>query len=179
MRSRNWKMIINIDNQSRALKKVPARPIQRIARTIASDERRNRNPAFLAFLNMLRGREPVINIRFVDNARMRSLNRKYFNRDRVTDVIAFSMIEGARVPPVPPQNTLGDIIINAQAAFQDCGRYGQTFLKELLLLVIHSLLHVMGHDHPGPNSSMRKRERTYLDRLTLKERTRRGNKGSR
>lgn len=67
-------------------------------------------------------------------------------------------------------NTLGDMIINAQIAYEDCTRFGHSFQDELMLLVIHGTLHILGHDHQRPNGPMRLRERTYLKQVRKERR---------
>lgn len=74
----------------------------------------------------LRGKE--ISLVFVGDMRMRKLNREYRGKDTTTDVLSFSY---------------GEIFLNPREA----RRYNANFIRELSLLIVHGLLHIVGYDH--------------------------------
>lgn len=78
----------------------------------------------------------VISIVFVGPRRMRRLNRAYLGHDWVTDVLTFATPGVAQV----------EIIICPAMAVINARRYQTTIKHELLLYVIHGLLHVAGYD---------------------------------
>lgn len=82
---------------------------------------------------------------FVDDVTMSRLNKKYRDRNGSTDVLAFSMQEGedARFAT----NTLGDVIVCVDRAREQADELGHPLKKELLILVLHGLLHLLGYDH--------------------------------
>jgi probable rRNA maturation factor len=88
-------------------------------------------------------------------AAMRRLNRRATGRRGLTDVIAFPL-------PQPDGTLLGDVYICPQAA--------QPHAEELVRLVVHGTLHVLGYDHPeGPGrtrGAMWRRQERYVRRLT-------------
>ena len=93
---------------------------------------------------VLRGegaRHATLSLAFVGARRMRSLNRGYFGNDRPTDVIAF----GFRSPGAP---VVGDVYVCAEVGAQNARRFGVSPRQELLRLIVHGVLHVLGHDHP-------------------------------
>jgi len=77
------------------------------------------------------------------------LNRQYLGRDEPTDVIAFGMGEEGQPPAVvlekgPPY--LGDIAISLERACEQAASYGHPRSREVELLLVHGLLHLLGYD---------------------------------
>lgn len=74
---------------------------------------------------------------------IRELNRRYLERDRPTDVLAFDM--GGE------EDLLGDVYLCPEVARESAQERAIEVREEILRLVIHGTLHVLGHDHPsGP-----------------------------
>ncbi|MFV0275014.1 MAG: rRNA maturation RNase YbeY [Bacilli bacterium] len=88
----------------------------------------------------------VFNIIFVDNKYIKKLNSEYRNKDAVTDVISFallddnSFIEGKMC-------VLGDIYISTEKCMSQAKEYGNTLKRETLFLCTHGMLHLLGFDH--------------------------------
>ncbi|MBA2878928.1 rRNA maturation RNase YbeY [Anoxybacillus ayderensis] len=92
-----------------------------------------------------------VSITFVDNEKIREINRDYRGKDQPTDVISFALEEmgeeeieivGVDAPPV-----LGDIIISVSKAREQAEQYGHSFMRELGFLAVHGFLHLLGYDH--------------------------------
>jgi probable rRNA maturation factor len=107
----------------------------------------------------------------VSDRLIRALNRRYLGRDRATDVLAFPQAPrkpAGQAPRKPPGQgaggLLGDVVVSAERAAAQAPRYGQTVERELELLVIHGVLHLLGYDDTTPRSRarMRRREREIL-----------------
>ena len=84
--------------------------------------------------------------------KVRALNRDYRGRDEPTDVLAFSAREEAQgqSPFVQPPDGvlhLGEVIISLPQAAAQAGERGHSLEKELAVLVIHGVLHLLGYDH--------------------------------
>lgn len=79
----------------------------------------------------------------VSDARIRTLNRDYRHKDKATDVLSFSQIEG-EFGDIHSQ-ILGDVIISLETA--DRQRSSRCLLDEVTHLLIHGVLHLQGHDH--------------------------------
>ncbi len=97
---------------------------------------------------------------------MRSLNRRFRGIDRTTDVLSFSFREGAFGDLRP--DALGDIIVSVPQAERQAREAGHPLLREIEILLIHGLLHLLGYDHErGPSEArrMRRREQQFLKRL--------------
>lgn len=104
-------------------------------------------------------RRAALSIAFVGPDRIRRLNQAWKGHDRPTDVLAFSL-------PEPGGRLTGDIYIcRAVAAREAIGR-GIPVAEELIRLVIHGTLHVLGYDHPEDDSRIRspmwRRQERYL-----------------
>lgn len=88
---------------------------------------------------------------------MRSLNRRYRGRDRTTDVLSFSLREGA-FPRVQPA-MLGDIVVSVPSAERQAREYGHSLEREIDRLLVHGLLHLVGYDHERGGAEQRRMER--------------------
>lgn len=95
-----------------------------------------------------------LSVSFLDDAGIRAMNREYLERDRVTDVIAFTLNtavgiapEAGRAPPPLPY-LVGDVYIGLAQASRQAEEMGISLDEELVRLAIHGTLHVLGHDHP-------------------------------
>lgn len=83
-----------------------------------------------------------------DDARIQALNRTYRQIDSATDVLSFPAREGpAFVTPegLPPY--LGDVVVSYPRAVAQASDAGHDLQKELAILVVHGVLHLLGHDH--------------------------------
>lgn len=98
-----------------------------------------------------------------DSGRLRRLNRKYRQIDRVTDVISFAMREGQPHPGATSE--LGDIYISLPRTRRQARQYRVSFDQELRRLVVHGTLHLLGYDHqkPAQAARMRNKEHLYLN----------------
>lgn len=87
------------------------------------------------------GREAFVAVTFLGLRRMRRLNRDYKHHDRPTDVISFAL-------PQPDGSLAGDIYLCRAVAAREARRRGLPVREEVLRLVVHGTLHVLGQDHP-------------------------------
>ena len=81
----------------------------------------------------------------VDDNEIQKLNNAYLNRNRPTNVLSFAMTEG-EFGNINPQ-ILGDIVISVQTAYRDAVIGRIDLMDEVEFLMIHGLLHLLGHDH--------------------------------
>ncbi len=106
-----------------------------------------------------------LSVSLVGKTRMRSLNRKYRGWDYPTDVLAFPMGNLRKQPEV----FLGDVVICLPVAIGQASRFGNTADQELLRLLIHGTLHLLGYDHEisaRKASRMHRKERTIIKKLS-------------
>jgi len=116
-------------------------------------------------------RRAAISLALVGRRRIRTINRRHLGRDRETDVIAFTLTDaqpprrsetrsagrtlrrsrGRRDAAARAGTVVGDVYVCVPLGLAQARRYGTTPRDELRRLVVHGVLHVLGHDHPaGP-----------------------------
>jgi len=107
-----------------------------------------------------------LSVVIVDDPEITRLNRRYFRRNRPTNVISFPMTAGEVAPGRP--RILGDVVISAETARRQAEEGGADGEEEMLFLLIHGILHLAGYDHEGTAAERRKmeeRERELFARL--------------
>jgi probable rRNA maturation factor len=88
-------------------------------------------------------RRVELTIVITGNAQLRSLNRVFREVDAPTDVLSFATDE----QPRPDTIYLGDVVISYPKAREQAQAGGHPIEAELQLLVVHGVLHLLGHDH--------------------------------
>jgi len=127
---------------------IPIRPsmVRRAVRAVVAGERKR----------------VVVSVTFVGREGMRRLNRIHKGHDRPTDVISFTLQD-------PRRGRIGDIYICRWQAAREAERRGIPLREELVRLVVHGTLHVLGHDHPAradrERSAMWRRQERYVRKL--------------
>ncbi len=81
------------------------------------------------------------------DARIQALNRDYLHHDARTDVLSFPAGEA---DPETGRSYLGDVIISLPRAIAQAHERGHPVESEVQLLVVHGILHLLGHDHAEP-----------------------------
>ena len=102
-----------------------------------------------------------LSLELVGDGRMRRLNRLYRRKDRTTDVLAFPMRES----PNPCPSLLGDVVISVPTAARQAREGGRSLDDEIIVLLVHGILHLCGYDHERSDAEavrMRRRERAVL-----------------
>lgn len=85
----------------------------------------------------------------VDRDDMAQLNGHHMGKQGPTDVLAFPMdLPGETLPGEPA--ILGDVVLCPAVAAEQARERGKTFEAELDLLLVHGILHLLGHDHAEP-----------------------------
>jgi probable rRNA maturation factor len=87
-----------------------------------------------------------------DDEAIQQLNHEYRGVDAPTDVLAFP---AGHSDPESDSTYLGDIIISYPRAQAQAGAAGHSPSDELLLLAVHGVLHLLGHDHAEPEEKTR------------------------
>jgi len=145
-------MKIQIENKQTKIK-IDRRKIRSTVRTI---------------LNIMDCANKELCISFVDDKTIQQLNKNYLQRDKSTNVLSFSMQEG-QYGNINP-NILGDIIISAETAQRDAEIGNLSLSEEIVFLIIHGLLHLLGFNHENTTKAqttkMRMKEKELLQNIT-------------
>lgn len=96
--------------------------------------------------------ESELSIVLTDDEQLQALNREYLGIDAPTDVLSFPASE---TDPQTGARYLGDILISVPRAESQAEAAGHPLESEVQLLVVHGTLHLLGHDHAGPEEKSR------------------------
>ena len=107
-----------------------------------------------------------LSIVLTDNRRLHELNLNYLGIDSPTDVLSFP---AAETDPETGARYLGDILISIPRAQEQANVAGHPLESEVQLLVVHGVLHLLGHDHAQAEEKARmwKAQAEILERLGL------------
>ena len=105
-----------------------------------------------------------LTIVLVDEARIQGLNRDFLDHDAPTDVLSFPADES---DPETGRRYLGDVVISFERASGQARERGHAIQAEMQLLVVHGVLHLLGHDHAdaGEKERMWAAQAEALERL--------------
>lgn len=95
-------------------------------------------------------RAALLSITFVNRREITRLNREHLDHQAATDVISFGFTRATASDPV-----VGDIYIAPEVAREHARERGIGVREEIVRLVVHGVLHVLGHDHPEGESRER------------------------
>lgn len=93
------------------------------------------------------------------DADVQDLNRHFLDKDEPTDVLSF--------PARDPSESLGDIAISWQHARAQASSFGHPIETEIEILMLHGLLHLLGHDHESDRGQMRRLETRWRKEFNL------------
>ena len=120
--------------------------------------------AAIASLRAERVSNAMLSITFVGRATMTELNRRYLRHRGPTDVISFGLGRLGKSDAV-----VGDVYICPEIARSNARRQHIAAGEEVLRLVVHGTLHVLGYDHPATgsriNSPMWRKQERILARV--------------
>lgn len=108
---------------------------------------------------LLRIRRREVGICLVEDREIRRMNRTFRGKNKATDVLSF--------PAGERNGYLGDIAISPAAARRNARLYGRTVPLEMRILVLHGVLHLLGHDHENDQGEMLRLESRLRRKLRL------------
>jgi probable rRNA maturation factor len=127
--------------------------------------------------------EAELSLLFVDEPSMAELNKRFMEADGPTDVLAFPIDDPVVAGRWPDAGTagpdrddpepgdlpllLGDVVVCPKVARRQAPEHAGSYDDEMALLVVHGVLHVLGHDHAEVEETerMQARERELLGRF--------------
>jgi len=127
--------------------------------------------------------EYEVSLIFVDDDKIKDINREYRNIDKSTDVLSFPMLNypkslvfrdvymdyNFKTTDLDGEGLiLGDIAISLERALQQSEEYNHSFFREVCYLSVHSVLHLLGYDHIEKidKDKMRIREEKILNNIS-------------
>jgi len=110
-----------------------------------------------------------ISVSFVSKEEISALNRHYRNIDKVTDVLSFPQYGDLSELPKDRRIVLGDVIICTDQALLQADEFGHSPERELVYLLTHGVLHLLGYDHSAPEGkeAMREAEERIMDQIGI------------
>lgn len=125
---------------------LPATTVRRTVRSVLAGEKQR----------------PVISVTFLGPLAMRRLNRRHKRHDWPTDVLSFALA-------LPDGRLAGDVYVCRAVAMTHARAAGVPVREELVRLVVHGVLHVLGYDHPEKSgreqSVMWRRQEKYVRQI--------------
>ena len=110
-----------------------------------------------------------VSVVLTDDAAVHALNREYRGVDAPTDVLSFGLSEAAQTAGeaepddfvLPPDAALqlGEVIVSHETAERQAVTHQREPGHELAHLIVHGVLHLLGHDHADPDDESRMRAR--------------------
>ena len=89
-----------------------------------------------------------LSVTLTDDEHIHALNKKFRDTDRATDVLSFAFRESDEPEVIGAEfEILGDVIISLERAKAQAEEFGHSFLREVVFLEVHGLLHLLGYDH--------------------------------
>ncbi len=92
-----------------------------------------------------------IGIVFADDDFVQSLNKQYRSQNKPTNVLSFPLTQnhaGANAPIL-----LGDVVLALQTIVREASEAGKTLAAHTQHLIVHGVLHLLGHDHEAENEA--------------------------
>jgi len=131
----------------------------------------------VAVLSMQHELSVEVGLVFVGDRIIRQFNRDYRGLDAPTDVLSFPMRDQnlkrglPSASPAFPPSLLGDVMISLERADAEAPLYGREYSGQVLFLLIHGLLHLLGYDHERSRSEavrMQRREKLLFKEIYIK-----------
>ncbi|MBM3225919.1 MAG: rRNA maturation RNase YbeY [Candidatus Tectomicrobia bacterium] len=110
----------------------------------------------LRMMQYLHCAEQELSVVFGSDRLLQQLNRTYRQKDRPTNVLAFPQSPTYEGEPASP--VLGDVVVSLTTAAREAQELQQTLEERVVYLLLHGLLHLLGHDHEGSAAQRRRME---------------------
>ena len=113
-----------------------------------------------------------LSLALIGQGKMRKLNKKYRNKNKITDVLAFPelkmLTERFRTGSFQKTRGLGEIVVCLREVKKNAKKFNSTFEQELKRCLIHGVLHLLGYDHEKGEKEakiMEQKEKYYFEKI--------------
>lgn len=96
-----------------------------------------------------------LSVALVDDGEIKALNGQWRAKDQPTDVLSFSLVEGDFADH--RAGLLGDVVISVETAARQAADRHRSLDEVVTRLLIHGVLHLIGHDHEADDEAARMR----------------------
>lgn len=102
-----------------------------------------------------------------DDDAMQALNARWRGKDKTTDVLSFPQLAARAFDAPPDGEHWGDLVVSMPQAARQAARYDASLEQEMRRLLVHGVLHLLGHDHVhgGRQAGRMRREEARLLQL--------------
>jgi probable rRNA maturation factor len=107
-----------------------------------------------------------VSVAFVDDETMRTLNRRFRRKNKTTDVLTFPA-DDSYADPRAKLRPLGDIVISIDQARRQAASERHSLATEVRYLLLHGILHALGHDHETDDGEMNELEVEVREKVGL------------
>ena len=114
--------------------------------------------------NALGSQKTEVSLLLLDDSGITALNGQYRGKPRPTDVLSFPLYTAEELTGMQPE-VLGDVVISVETAARQAERAGCALWEEMIRLLVHGILHLLGFEHENNASgarTMRARERRIM-----------------
>lgn len=112
-----------------------------------------------------------LSLSFVSKETIKNLNSEYRDKDSVTDVLSFPMIEfkNRKIQNEDTEEFLGDVVISFDRVIEQSLDYGHSIEREVIYLICHSIFHLFGYDHLSIEDKeiMRAKEKELMSKIRV------------
>ncbi len=116
---------------------------------------------FPQYENFPQNRTYELSIMLVNKHEIQSLNRKWRQKDKATNILSFSAIAGENIFPPNGSIILGDLVIAYETVEEEARCANISFIDHLKRLIIHGVFHLLGYDHVTDNEFAHMARREY------------------
>ena len=115
-----------------------------------------------------------LSIALIGQGKMRKLNKRYRNKNKITDVLVFPELKISvgkfGIGSFQKTSGMGEIVLCVREIKKNAKKFNSFFEKELNRCLIHGILHLLGYDHEKSEAEaekMKKKEEYYLDKCKV------------
>lgn len=126
--------------------------------------------------NIILNSDKFFDINIVSAKQIHKINKQYRNVDEPTDVISFAFCDNKEIQTP----LLGEIYVCYEIAMKQANDFDHSFQRELIFLITHGLLHLLGFDHENKKNEQKMLKLTYkiINDLNIDEKYKKGKNGS-